>query len=864
MNSALSVKQDALFSPNQYHVPDGRYDELIQPTGQPRPHWQTFITGLNSIGREALSGRWDQAQRQIRENGVTYNVYGNEAENHRAWQLDPVPLLIPHEDWAGIEQSLQQRHQLLNLIVADIYGPQHLLRESALPPEFFYANPSWLRPCYRMKTIHNCWLHHYSADIARCADGTWRVMVDRTQVPTGAGYALENRIMVSRLFPNLFRQHQVERLAAFFKQFQDTLIELSTENRGEPNIVLLSPGPYNEAYFEHSYLARYLGYPLVEAADLTTRNNEVYLKTLEGLQRVHVILRSVEDQFCDPLELNHNSVPGLAGMVQSALARKVSFANALGTGILESPALLAFLPRIANTLLQQELKINSVNTWWCGDSDSLRYVLDHLDELVIKRSFAGTLFKTVFGAELSVEEKKALRARIERHPYLFVAQDKVDLATVPVLSNDEMNARPYMLRTHMVMSSPQHISVMPGGLTRVSGSMDTLRVSMKQGGGCKDTWILSEKKVPPVSLLPPPDAPILLRRSTTDLPSRTADNLFWMGRYAERAESGVRLLRGILSRLNSETTLGENPEIEMLIQCASSQFQPFTAQIDNWDTVDATRHVEDYVHKSIFDPAMEDSLQSSLRQLRLVAWNVKDRISIDAWRLLTRLDQDFMSANQQRRNMVADASELMNHMLIHLEAFSGLGMESMTRTLGWRFLDIGRRVERALSLLQLTRLGLTEASDDEVPQMQAVLEIADSSMTYRSRYLSVLQAAAIVDLLLLDETNPRSVAFQVSALHEHVEKLPRSRVSVTRTQEQRIPLSVLTRLRLVDAHQLCSKSILGERMQLIAATHEWRQQMLTFSTVLSQAYFNHLDNVKPSTKEAQARKSTPGSQATAL
>ncbi|HYB12642.1 MAG TPA: circularly permuted type 2 ATP-grasp protein, partial [Myxococcota bacterium] len=487
----------------EYDALPQHYDEMLAGPGAPRAHWLPFVRSVAKLGQEELGRRWEQAQRLIHENGVTYNVYGDPRGMDRPWELDPFPLLISSLEWERLSSALAQRARVLNRLLVDLYGPQRLLREGLIPAELVFAHPGFLRPCHGLQVPEDTWLALYAADLARSADGRWWAIADRTQAPSGAGYALENRIVLSSAFPEAFRDSHVERLAGFFVRLRETLRHLARQGRTEnPRIALLTPGPYNETYFEHAYLARYLGFTLVEGADLTVRDRALYLKTLGGLERVDVLLRRVDDGFCDPLSLRSDSSLGVAGLIHAARAGNVVVANALGSGLVESPALLAFLPGLCRTLLGEELQLPSVATWWCGHADALAYVLDHLDGLVLKPTFSGQGMEPVFGARLSAAEREAFLAQLRARPHAFVAQEQVALSTAPVWDGGSTQPRHIVLRTYSVASDGSY-EVMPGGLTRAAVSQDSLVVSMQRGGGSKDTWVCTQGAVNPVSLLQP-------------------------------------------------------------------------------------------------------------------------------------------------------------------------------------------------------------------------------------------------------------------------------------------------------------------------------------------------------------------------
>jgi uncharacterized circularly permuted ATP-grasp superfamily protein/uncharacterized alpha-E superfamily protein len=856
-----SAIQDSSFNVgcrNGYQALAGAHDEMVDAQGRLRPHWHTFSQALDTLGLGELTRRWEEAKQLIRENGVTYNVYGDPRGMDRPWQLDPIPLLISPTEATTIEDGLIQRARLLELIVADLYGPQQLLKNGLLPPELIFGHPGFLRPCHGMALPGKRYLHLYAADVGRSPDGSIWVLGDRTQSPSGAGYALENRIVMSRMLPEVFRDCRVQRLALFFRTLRDTLRSIAPHHRDNPRIVLLTPGPYNETYFEHAYLAGYLGYTLVEGGDLTVRDSRVFLKVLGGLQPVDVILRRLDDDFCDPLELRSNSFLGVPGLVHALRAGHVAVANSLGSGVMETPALMAFLPALCRFLLGQELTIPSVPTWWCGAPQALDHVLANLSRMVIKPIVANARFQPVFGDRLSGAQQATLAERIRARPADFVGQEQISLSTAPVLAGNRLEPRHLAVRTFLAATEDGSYSVIPGGLTRISASADTLVVSMQQGGGSKDTWVLSTGPVSTFSLLSSSIKPLELSRGGHDLPSRAADNLYWLGRYADRAEALVRLLRGIVVRLTEKSGLAEVPELPTLLRALSLQAKELPGLAVTGTEQRATPEEQTLV--VCFDSDRPGSLASTLKSLRRVAGMVRDRISADMWRVLSNLELggpwawkprdgkvgypiDHASALDSRRPL-SDVLDLLNRTVSTLAAFGGLAMESMTRGQGWRFLDMGRRLERALKMVGLLGSTLVTAGNQEGPLLEALLEIADSSMTYRRRYLGSLQPAAVLDLLLADETNPRSLAFQLVALADDVDNLPWDAPLPGRSPEQRIMLSALTALRLADIDQLARAGADGQRAHLGDLLGRLEADLPILSDAISHHYLSHLQTAR--------------------
>lgn len=830
-------------------------DELFDPARSVRTHWQVFLNSLQTLGSPELTRRWTEAQNLIRENGVTYNVYGDPRGMNRPWQLDPVPLLIAANEAQFLERGLIQRGRLLEALIHDLYGPQQSLAEGLVPRELVFANPAFLRPCHGINVPGNRFIHLYAANIVRASDGAFRVLGDRAQAPSGAGYALENRLVLSRMLPDAFRDCRVQRLAPFFLTLRDTLRGIAPHNRDNPRIVLLTPGPYNETYFEHAYLARYLGYTLVEGGDLTVRDNRVYLKVLGALQPVDVIFRRLDDDFCDPLELRPDSFLGVPGLVQAVRSGNVAVANALGTGMIETPAFMAFLPELCRRFLGEDLLLPSVATWWCGDAWALAYVVDHLTDLVIKPAHFGTRFEAVFGGELTSAQRDDLVARIRERPYDYIAEERLTLSTTPALVGDRLEPRRVVLRMYLCAHGDSFV-MMPGGLTRFSASAGTTVVSMQRGGGSKDSWILSEGPISQVSLLPQSGMPVPLSRGGKDLPSRVADNLFWLGRYAERAEGLARLLRGVLVRLTETSGLAEAPELPTLLWAVTFMSDSHPGFVGE-GAEDSLAAPESELLAVIYDTRRGGSVVSLLSSLCRVAGTVRDRISRDLWRVVSELGDFGKSAgpaDSQNAGVngsplaahvpgptLSEALEQLDRTILTLAAFSGLSTDSVTRGDGWRFLDLGRKLERSLHTVSLLRNALVFPASPEAPLLEALLEIADSSMTYRRRYQGSVQPAAVLDLLLADEGNPRSLAFQLAAVAEHVEHLPREIDSTARSPEQRLMLAALTAVRVGDADRLAGSDEGIRRTALEALLNEVAQALRAVSDAITHTYLSHLE-----------------------
>lgn len=825
-----------------YGVASASYDEMMDPARGVRPHWQDFLRRLGEYAPEEIRRRWETAQRLVRENGTTYNVYDETGDTAHPWRMDPVPLLIPTAEWRQLEAGLIQRARLLNAVIADLYGPQKLLAEGKLPPPLVFGNDDFLHALHGISIPSGTWLNFMAVDLARAADNRWWVLSDRTQAPSGAGYALENRVVMGRTLPGIFRDSQVQRLAGFFQALSDNLVAQSRADN--PLIVLLTPGPHNETYFEHAYLARYLGFPLVEGEDLTVRDNKVFLKTLNGLRQVDLIFRRVDSEYCDPLELRTDSLLGVAGLVAAARAGNVVIANALGSGLVECEALMSFMPGLCRHLFGEDLLLPSTATWWCGQDRERDYVLDNLDELVVRPTFSnrtiiGNRMGAVLPAHLTPDERSALVQRIRQRGYNFIGQEVLPLSTTPAWRKDSLQPSPMVLRVYICADGDGY-RVMPGGLTRIADNIKAHAISMQQGDASKDTWVLWDSPVSTFSRLGAPDQIIRLRRSGSNMPSRVADNLFWLGRYAERTENSVRLMRSMILRLTGEAGAGDDPQTLQRLVRILVDLGYIRKRAGRNALAGGIQAVEREVANLVFGRQSPTGLLSLVNHLQRLAMLVRDRLSGDAWRLLNNLHR-LASSNASRRRLDVDSAlGLLNIMVEELAAFSGMQMENMTRSVGWRLLDIGRRIERALHMAKLMRELAVEGDPGAEGGLDLLLELGDSSMTYRTRYLSAVQLAPVLDLLITDDTNPRSIAFQAETLRDHIAALPRDADQAPLSREEHLVEAIASELKLLDIYRLCdSRTRHGKRLELDRMLERQQSRCVELSDTLARIYFSH-------------------------
>jgi len=817
------------------YQPGSSYDEAVGRGGDLRPHWRSLAGSLNALGRRELSRRWEQAQRQIAGHGVTFNPHDEAGAASRPWVLDAIPLIVAEQEWQSLTESLKQRAELLELVLRDLFGPQRLLKDGIIPPDLLFGHPAFFPAYEGLQTGLKRHLHLYAADLARSSDGKWWVTGERTRAPFGLGYVLENRIVTARMLPTAFRQCRVQRLAPFFIQLRETLRELAMRFRDNPRIVLWTRGPSSRAYFEDAYLARYLGYTLAEGGDLAVRENRVMLKTLGGLLPVEVLFRRLDDEDCDPVELNPASTSGVPGLLEVIRTGNVALLNPLGSRLVESPIWLAFLPAIARALLGDDLRIPSISTWWCGNPESLRHVLANLDSLLIRPAFRTGDAAPVYPALLSRAQKDELVARVRQAPASYIAQEVVDRSTAPAWTPAGPQPWHIALRAFFVAAGESFVAL-PGALARVSTESKILDNAMTSGERSQDVWIESHGPIEHVTLLPSQQEETALRRSGAELPSRVADNLFWLGRSVERAEGAARLLRTTLAALSNEwdDTAEEQPLLRALAE--QGQIEPDYVVSGLQEQLPDIREV---LPQAVFDTRLPRSLRSTVNEVVRLASTVRDRLAVDMWRTVRRVDDVCRRPELGRVPDTTEVLGLLDEVIGELLSFAGLVSESMTRTQGWRFLDLGRRIERAWQTSMLLRSTLCEPMKFEFSILESVLQTADSIMTYRSRYLASLQLPTVLDLLLTDETNPRSIGFQVAAIADHVDQLPRGEGQAVRSPEQRMALALVNAVRLADVFELSRPGADGRREPLDRLLKRLCDQLPKLSDAVSGRFLIH-------------------------
>jgi len=804
----------------------GRYDECRAPDGTLRPLWAEFLRRLGPDATATLKAAAEACNRSVLEQDVSMNVYAGARSEPKPWPIDVVPLLVGAEDWAVLSDGLRQRARLFNLLLGDLYGPQKFLTNRILPASLAMANPRFLRPCSGLGNPPGVFLHHYAVDIARSPDGRWWVLQDRMDAPSGLGYSLQNRFLVHSALSAEFHGMRVQPISSFYHDFGASLAEQAPRSgRGEDlRIVFLTPGPANETYFEHAYLARYFGYPLVEGADLTTRDRQVFLRTVGGLKRVSAIVRRVDSGFCDPLELISDSVLGVPGLVHAAHGGRVAIANQLGGAALESASILAFLKPLCQAVLGEPLRLPSVATWWCGQKSARDYVLENLESLVIKPAFRERgASATRYGALLSGAERDALAASIRARPGDFCGQERLLLGTTPAWYGGQLKPVPFVMRLFVAWHEGEY-RVMPGGLTRFEPAGTDAIVSLQKGGATKDTWVISSGT--PRETLPthPAESAAGYHRMEST-PSRLADNLYWLGRYLERTAQMLRLLDQLDPLLQGEAA-ALDPKVtrdSMRLLLTSQQSVP-----DDGTTLE---EMAAQIRAEADDPEHPGSLAMNLGSLIRVLDQVKVSLPPEFWGIIRRLRVVAASRN-------ALGAPDLGQQLASLEA---LGSETLAHDTGWHFLKLGLRVERARQTIFLADELLLPDRGEGAPfepasefRLQTLLHYTACLFTYRSLYHAVFQPASILAWLVGAPENPRGLRFQADRITEHVAALP----------DELAPRAVsalrATAFRLVSNVKLIEPSVLANDPHEAQAFFTSAEAILTdFNSRLSQIYFSH-------------------------
>ena len=792
-DAAADKASAAMAEPDALAKPASVRPSATMPMPTLTPAWTQFFDHLDTDGPDKLDQRATRLERQVRDNGVTYNVYADESGPQRPWSLDLFPMLVESASWQRIEAGITQRMRLLERVMRDVYGPQELLNQGLLPPALVQGHPGYMRAMHGVRPVGGNYLHLAAFDMARGSDGNWWIIGQRLQSPSGLGYLLENRLAISNQFPQAFQAMRVQRLAGTYRALMDSLRQASPAGQ-DSHLALLTPGPYNETYFEHVYLARYLGLTLVEGNDLIVRDQALFLKTLKGLVRVHGLLKRVDDQFLDPLELRPDSSLGVPGLLQAIRAGNVLVANAPGSAFLESPALLGFFPALSQHLLGEDLLLPSLPTWWCGERSAMDEALPQLRDCVIKPTYPDVSgadnFDAVLCKTLPPRGLDEWAGRIVGKSDEHTVQAFMPFSQMPTWRQStpgggpetgkkaepagegqgDIVLRSAMLRVFAVSDAAQGWRVLPGGLARLVSAGQEI-TSMQRGGSSADVWALTQGTVDQTTLLQPQMTPESLIHRKWMVTSRAAENLFWMGRYTERAENAVRLARVTLECLN-----GEDQSSVPLLEWLSSMAVTNTLVLPGVPSaVHARRIFERSLISSLGSTKDATSVGYHLRALKMAGSCVRERLSQEHWRMIVRAEEDLLahSAEYARDGDYSslEALRVLKNTSNHLAAITGAQADRMTRDDGWRLLSIGRQIERLSFLSTTLASAFSTGSVHTLGGFEALISTFDSSITFHAQFQQSREVAALIALLVLDADNPRSLAWVIQTLRGRLSKL---------------------------------------------------------------------------------------------
>ena len=793
MNSAAPSLSPAIL--DGYAAQPGVADELFDAEGRMRPVWSAFIAQLAALTPDEVETRFARGEQYLRDAGVYFRFYSGGPAQDREWPLSHVPVLIPEQEWAAICDGLTQRAELLEMVMADLYGPGQLVRDGHLPAELVAGNPQGLRPLVGVQPRSGHWLHHLAFEIGRSPDGSFLVLGDRAQAPSGSGFALENRMATMRIFSDPFPRAHVHRLAGFFRAFREAMEAMA----GDRLKAILTPGPNNDTYYEHTYIARYLGMTLLEGEDLIVRDGQVMVRTVSGIEPLGLLWRRIDSEFADPLELNEGSQIGTPGLIEALRQGNLSLINALGSGVVEARAFMAFLPRICERLTGEALRLPNIATWWCGQPTERAHVAAHADRMMIGEALDPALpfaigANTALGGQFlggADGRQGDLADWIERNGNRLVGQEAVTLSTTPAWSEGRLVPRPMTIRV-IAARTATGWTFMPGGYARIGKSGDTTALAMQAGGSVADVWVVSPQPVRADSLVVSGGVE---RAAPGILPTRAAENLYWLGRYSDRAEGAIRVLRAWHLRLAETEDRGD----ARLTALAES-----LARLD----IDV-------------DQPIPEALLGVIASARFAAAKVRDRFSPDGWAALNDLAKT-AERLVQRVRPGDDAAQAMSVLLRKISGFSGLVHENMYHFAGWRFLLLGRAQERANGTLMM----LADFTAPEAPpgMLEIAIEVGDSVLTHQRRYRFSPSRGTVLDLLALDARNPRAVLYQIAQMRHHVGRLPHAGGDRGLSPLERTLLTLDTDLRVADPGTLPQEQLydmlgrMGQVHDLIQST----------------------------------------------
>ncbi|SDR78857.1 Uncharacterized conserved protein, circularly permuted ATPgrasp superfamily [Maribacter dokdonensis] len=832
---------------NNYDTQQGN-DEMYSLNNGIKPYWSKLLTSFDTLGVTGLTARQKDIDWLLSENGVTYNVYNDPQGMHRPWNLNVVPFMLHQNEWAEVEEGLKQRAELLNLVLKDVYGDRKLIKNGIVPYEVIYGHRGFLRQCSGMELQLEQYLSIYAADLCRGTDGRLWVVNDRTEAPSGMGYALENRSTTSRILPDLYAEMKVKRLSGFFQEFNQMLIDAAPGKKENPNIVILTPGSHNETYFEHAYMASFLGYPLVQGNDMVVRDGFLWMKSLQGLKQIDVVLRRVDDAFTDSLELREDSHLGVAGLLDVVRRNNVAVINPIGSGVIENPGLIPFMPAIAKFFMDEELKLPQIASWWCGQEKERNFVLDNISKLVIKRIDRTNRESIYFGELMSAEALDELKKVILERPYRFVAQERINFSTAPNFTNDKLAPRNVVARAFCIASKKDY-SVMPGGLVRVAPDGETVRVSNQRGGTSKDFWILDDEPIVEEKNRHWQQKSSIAISGLNDLPSLTAENLYWAGRYVGRTLVNARFLRTVMRQMAIVQNRNEKPDSEKLkvlfkaVTQLTGTYPGFVERAKDGKLAMDNPYEE--MLSVILDKNRVGSLAHTISMFGNSYYSIRNLWSSDMWRVFENIQKIWNSLVDGDDHSINKILKVLNQLITRLIAFMGLIEESIMVQQGLLLYFIGLQLEQSSLNITKCRALLTIKYDEQVEYdlLEYLLTSHESLNIYRYSYRSHIELAHVLDLVVLDLDYARSLTFMINRLQKDIARLPHSKHDHQLSNYQKFVFEAFSKLRLAESSKLVQTKSETDvtREQLDNLLKELSDLLYKTSQSISNTYFNHTD-----------------------
>ncbi len=831
------------------YITEYKNDEMFTPNNGVKPYWNKLLTEFDKLGVNGLMARQKDIDWLLSENGVTYNVYNDPNGMHRPWNLNVVPFLLHQREWQTIEVGLKQRAELLNLVLKDIYGEGNLIKNGIVPYEVIYGHRGFLRQCAGIEYPTDKFLSMYAAELARGTDGRLWIVNDRAEAPSGMGYALENRSTTSRILPEMYAKMNVKRISGFFRELNQMLVDASPVKKENPNIVILTPGSRNETYFEHAYLSSFLGYPLVQGNDLVVRDGFLWMKSLQGLKRIDVVLRRVDDAYTDPLELREDSHLGVAGLLDVVRRKNVSIINPVGSGVIENPGLIPFMPAIARYFFNEELILPQIASWWCGQEQEKKYVLDNLPQLVIKKIDRTNRESIRFGEFLTQRELNDLKNDIEQSPYSYVAQEKISFSTAPNLVQGTIESRNLVTRAFCIASDGGY-SVMPGGLVRVAPDRKTVRVSNQRGGTSKDFWVLEDRPIKADQLRHWQKRSPVAISGLKDLPSLTAENLYWAGRYVGRTLVNARFLRMVMRQIALVQNRNETPDsvkLEVLFKAVThlTGTYPGFAEKTKEGKLAMENPMEELL-SVILDKDRPGSLAHTIAMFSNSYYAIRNLWSSDMWRVFDNIQKTWQSFEDSNDRSVNKILKVLNQLITRLIAFMGLIEESILVQQGLLLYFIGLQLEQSMLTISKCRSLLTIEYEEQVEYdlLEYLLTSHESLNIYRYSYRSYIQLENVLDLVVLDLEYPRSLTFMLNRIQKDIARLPHSQEDHSLCNYQKYIFEAFSKLRLAESSQLIKTKSGSDffRADLDRLLKELSGLLYETSKSITSTYFNHTDN----------------------